>query len=638
MSYSNYSNSFRNIYGINNSQINKKNTSTSPPSSSQLNSAGRIASTPINYHYLHKDREKEKEREKDIQIKNQSKTPNDLITNSFISNYRQTNINSYRNNENNKYNNDIFNSNNINNNYYQNNNYLRRNYHQNNYLNRNNQDNKEIKLQSNIQNQMENEKSQKAKSLMDDFDKKLYDTTTNFGPKHMFNKDEKAKDIENEKEIQRKPTPNSYSNSNFNYNDNYRKRNFSYDKYNLNKANNNYNNNYGNNYENKYPQNYHNQNSTLRNTDSLYKNYFENNANIHPKSPNENNNNYENNRNNINNYHNYNNYSNYNNGKDNYRNQKNSVDKVMLNKYQPYNIYNRNANPDTRNYRNINDVNTKKINYIVKNFSSYSMGGTDGFRHPKTNQDSCLTKKDLTNYIFGVFDGHGFEGHLVSQSIKNYLNNNANSSTFSIDENIYSLFKNLSSSINSSLSFNGMESGSTVVMTFVSNDKIICANCGDSRAILISEDENKIIALSRDHKPELPDEKKRILESGGRVDKIYGMGPFRVWFKDADYPGLAMSRSIGDGYAHKVGVSDIPEIKEFEVDKVKPRAIILASDGVFEFVKNEEIKDIVGKYFYSMDSQGCAKEIVEYSRKVWENSGYAIDDITCVVAFFEQSK
>ena len=101
MSYSNYSNSFRNIYGINNSQINKKNSSTSPPSSSQLNSAGRIASTPINYHYLHKEREKEKEREKDIQNKNQSNTPNGIISNSFISNYRQTNINSYRNNENN---------------------------------------------------------------------------------------------------------------------------------------------------------------------------------------------------------------------------------------------------------------------------------------------------------------------------------------------------------------------------------------------------------------------------------------------------------------------------------------------------------------------------------------------------------
>ena len=70
---------------------------------------------------------------------------------------------------------------------------------------------------------------------------------------------------------------------------------------------------------------------------------------------------------------------------------------------------------------------------------------------------------------------------------------------------------------------------------------------------------------------------------------------------------------------------------------IRPKAIILASDGVFEFVKNEEIKDIIEKYYYKMDSKGCAKEIVDYSRKIWENSGYAIDDITCIVGFFGSS-
>ena len=608
MSYSLYSNTYRNMYNNNNNinSIDKKTTSSSPPSSSQLNSAGRIVSTPINYHYLQKEKEKEREREREKEKQNQINPQNKgLITNSFILNYKPnsiTNISTYRKNENDKNSNDIFsnnnNVNNNNNNYHQNN-YLKRNqYINNNYLNRNSQDNKEIKIQSNLipQNQIENEKSQKAKTLMDDFDKKLYDTVTNFGPNN-FNKIEKSKEFENEKEIKREPTPN--------LNTNYRKRNFSYDKININNNNNNISNN-------NYIQNYHNQRSTLRNTDNLYKNYFANNINYHPLNQNDNN------------------YSNYNNDREHYRNQRNSMDKIMLNKYPNQNIYSK--TPNIERFKNINQP---QKSYIIKNYSSFSLGGTDGFRRPKTNQDSCLTKKDENNYIFGVFDGHGLEGHFVSQSIKNYLNNNMTSSSFLSKENIYTIFKSLSSSINSSQSFNAMESGSTVVITFISNNKIICANCGDSRAILISENENKIIPLSRDHKPELPEEKKRIIESGGRVDKIYGMGPFRVWFKDAEYPGLAMSRSIGDGYAHKVGVIDEPEIFEFDVGVVKPRAIILASDGVFEFVKNEEIKNIVAKYFYNMDGEACAKEIVEHSRKIWENSGYAIDDITCVVGFFE---
>ena len=75
------------------------------------------------------------------------------------------------------------------------------------------------------------------------------------------------------------------------------------------------------------------------------------------------------------------------------------------------------------------------------------------------------------------------------------------------------------------------------------------------------------------------------------------MGPYRVWFKNEDYPGLAMSRSIGDKLAHKVGVSDIPEIKEFNISDVDPLAIIVASDGIWEFMSNEQVKNL-GKAFY----------------------------------------
>ncbi len=38
------------------------------------------------------------------------------------------------------------------------------------------------------------------------------------------------------------------------------------------------------------------------------------------------------------------------------------------------------------------------------------------------------------------------------------------------------------------------------------------------------------------------------------------MGPERVWLKDIDVPGLAMSRSFGDAVASTVGVIVIPGI------------------------------------------------------------------------------
>ena len=40
------------------------------------------------------------------------------------------------------------------------------------------------------------------------------------------------------------------------------------------------------------------------------------------------------------------------------------------------------------------------------------------------------------------------------------------------------------------------------------------------------------------------------------------VGPSRVWLKDQELPGLAMSRSLGDGLAHSVGVSCEAEVDE----------------------------------------------------------------------------
>jgi hypothetical protein len=47
------------------------------------------------------------------------------------------------------------------------------------------------------------------------------------------------------------------------------------------------------------------------------------------------------------------------------------------------------------------------------------------------------------------------------------------------------------------------------------------------------------------------------------------MGPFRVWVKEQNIPGLAMTRSFGDYVASTVGVIDEPEITHHEITKCK---------------------------------------------------------------------
>ena len=65
-------------------------------------------------------------------------------------------------------------------------------------------------------------------------------------------------------------------------------------------------------------------------------------------------------------------------------------------------------------------------------------------------------------------------------------------------------------------------SGSTVVTTYLHQNKLYCCNVGDSRAIIGRQNENdkkwKAIALSEDHKPTIPKEAERIKKMGGRVE------------------------------------------------------------------------------------------------------------------------
>ena len=176
-------------------------------------------------------------------------------------------------------------------------------------------------------------------------------------------------------------------------------------------------------------------------------------------------------------------------------------------------------------------------------------------------------------------------------------------------------------------------------------EHIICANTGDSRAILVFDEKNdnnlefaKVFPLSFDTKPENPGEKQRILRMGGIVEKIKNqlgqeMGPYRVWEKNKEYPGLAMSRSIGDFYGKKIGVIPDPEIIEWKLT-VHSKYIVLCSDGVWEFLNNKDVMEMGKKYYLKNNPREFCKELIDTSSKCWEKEDIVIDDITVVVVFF----
>ena len=186
-------------------------------------------------------------------------------------------------------------------------------------------------------------------------------------------------------------------------------------------------------------------------------------------------------------------------------------------------------------------------------------------------------------------------------------------------------------------------SGSTCSSLIISQDRLISANVGDSRAVLARYENGQYnaINLTRDHKPTEQDEMKRILNCEGRIKQYTdpqsgkGIGPERIWLKNSEIPGLAMSRSLGDNLAHTVGVISNPEIQKFNFNGSE-KFILLASDGIWEFIDSDESVRIIKDYYENdMDAVGALNALVKEAFRRWKNEEDNIDDITAILIFFE---
>lgn len=298
---------------------------------------------------------------------------------------------------------------------------------------------------------------------------------------------------------------------------------------------------------------------------------------------------------------------------------------------------------------------------IINDYYASTLAGVDDYGEEKINQDSylILTKiNNLTNYnVFAVFDGHGPDGHLVSQFLVKYFTDffqtNSQILKCKSEPEVYNVLINADYKIlrdavkncenqlfEEEDDINAHNSGSTLCMIIQVYKKIICMNIGDSRAIVYISEllRDEIKNLSIDHKPELKKEQERIKKNGGYVERcVYEDGkedgPYRVWSSPSlQSPGLAISRSIGDFDATKLGVIAEPDFY-LKALKKEINFIVIASDGIWEFMDNKKVCDIVKNFIQNGTAKEAADELVKKSREIWDERGKEVDDITAIIIF-----
>ena len=168
-------------------------------------------------------------------------------------------------------------------------------------------------------------------------------------------------------------------------------------------------------------------------------------------------------------------------------------------------------------------------------------------------------------------------------------------------------------------------------------NKIISCNLGNTKSILITED--KIIKeLNICHTPCIKEERIRIEKNGGKIDRIdwLKVGPLRVWFKEKKYPGLTITRSLGDFEAESLGILSIPDIKEFDIDEERVKIVIIGTNGIWEFLTNDKIMDTAWGFYDYDDAEGAANKIIELAGKLWKiKNPNNIPDLTVIVLYFK---
>ncbi|XP_062108667.1 probable protein phosphatase 2C 34 [Humulus lupulus] len=305
---------------------------------------------------------------------------------------------------------------------------------------------------------------------------------------------------------------------------------------------------------------------------------------------------------------------------------------------------------------------------IVKSQNSDNLSSIFSKRGQKgINQDCLVVWEEFgcqDDMVFcGIFDGHGPWGHLVSKRVRESLpssllcNWQKTLSQTSLDlnfeieneralhwfgtwkESFFKTYADIDQDLKHNNEIDSYLSGTTALTIVKQGERLIIANVGDSRAVLATTSENGTLValqLTIDFKPNLPEEAERIIRSKGRVFCLEDEpGVYRVWRPNGKSPGLAISRAFGDYCIKECGLVSTPHVAHRNIS-TNDHFVILASDGVWDVVSNQEAVEMVSS---SPDKEKSARKLVECAARAWKSKrrGIAQDDISAICLFFHST-
>ncbi|XP_011871353.1 PREDICTED: probable protein phosphatase 2C T23F11.1 [Vollenhovia emeryi] len=190
--------------------------------------------------------------------------------------------------------------------------------------------------------------------------------------------------------------------------------------------------------------------------------------------------------------------------------------------------------------------------------------------------------------FFAVYDGHGGAAmaQYAGKHLHEYIIKRNEYKEGDIVTGIQQGFLELDKAMQNNATLRDEHAGTTVIAILIKDNILYSANAGDSRAVACIN--GRAVPLSRDHKPTLKDERKRIEAAGGFVEYKRVNG------------NLALSRALGDFIFKRNDrkppeeqiVTAFPEVQQFTIDK-DWEFVVLACDGIWDVMTSEEVVQFV---------------------------------------------
>lgn len=249
--------------------------------------------------------------------------------------------------------------------------------------------------------------------------------------------------------------------------------------------------------------------------------------------------------------------------------------------------------------------------------------------------------------MFCVFDGHGQNGHWpamrAAKTLPWFLQDE--SSTAMLDHGrpqaalMYAFEKVQSEMVaealheNVDLYFCGCTA--LCILRHPKHDELTVATLGDTRTMMFVPGSG-VIAETSDHKPTTAKERERVERMGCEVVEVAhddDWSEARVSLQGVGYPGLAMTRSFGDCIVKDNGVVAEPECVVWKPSEHPGAMIFGASDGVWEFMKTQEVYELLTTQLgLGKTHQEVVNEVIQTAQSLWEeNEEDYCDDITAVL-------